>query len=217
MSGIALCFVVGEETDSLGARGLLDHLPNATYLVNGEPTGNKFVRLSWGAMDVVVTFNGISRHSSLGTHDSAIHGMISALVNLEKSAPSKLSINIGLLSGGTAANTTAPLASARLCVRYSLSTAECIQFLSANLPTKTFECLPPLEPLSLYVPDLHLTDAIEVKFGSDASIFHKRIPHVMMRGPGSIQFAHTDQEQINRNELHEAIRDLVSLSELLLG
>lgn len=215
-SGVTLCFVVGEETDALGARMALDHLPDARYLINGEPTGNKFVRLSWGAMDVKISFRGVSHHSSLGTSDSAIHAMVHALGSLERNAPDTISINIGLISGGSAANTTAPSANARLCVRYSVSTSECQEYIKSVLPEGTFEFVPPLEPLALFVPEPYLKKSIEVRFGSDSSIFVQRIPHVMMRGPGSIHYAHTDQEQINRQELQAAITDLAALIPNLL-
>ena len=213
--GLALCFVVGEETDAIGARALIKHLPKSKYLLNGEPTGNLFVSKGWGVLDAKVQYAGTPKHSSLGTDDSAIHKMLTELSTLCSpvadskhalpSERSQISINVGLIEGGHSANTTSPSATAHLSIRYATSTDTCINTLNEMIKEGALTYLPPLEPLTLFVPDRCRETAIEVKFASDCSVFHGHVPHVMMRGPGSIADAHTDSEKLSRKEFERAI------------
>jgi acetylornithine deacetylase len=216
--GIALCFVVGEETDSIGARNLITHLPKSQYLLNGEPTANRFVSKSWGVLDAIVRYDGISQHSSLGTEHSAVHKMCRELATLCSphtagltKALEQISVNVGLIAGGLSANTTAPDATAQLSVRYAITTEECISVLKEFIKVGSFSALPPLEPLPLYVPSTHKDRSIEVKFASDCSVFNGHIPYVMLRGPGSIVDAHTEHEKLSRKELSEAIDEVAAV------
>ena len=109
-------FVVGEETDAIGAQMLLA-LPTTPYILNGEPTGNRFVRRSWGCLELEVFASGVSAHSSLGTDHSAIHTLIADVANLLQDLPEGVSLNVGTIKGGVASNVQAPFASCDICAR----------------------------------------------------------------------------------------------------
>ena len=77
---VDLLFVVGEETDSIGAKTALQDQIKADYIINGEPTGNKLVRAQKGAFIFNLTASGKAGHSGYPEHgDSAIDLLLSQL------------------------------------------------------------------------------------------------------------------------------------------
>lgn len=205
-------FVVGEETDGAGARTLLSHNPRTPYILNGEPTRNKFVSKCWGAADIVLRATGTARHSSLGTENSAIHALVRDLQRLMLVDAPTVSINVGKIHGGTAANVQAENASAVLCVRMSDNADSALEVLHRTIK----ECeltVPsaPLLPITLFVPATETSSAIEVKFSSDCSVYAQAFDKVMLFGPGDIQYAHTSYEFISLDELQAAATRIAAL------
>lgn len=205
-------FVVGEESDAVGAQALL-HLEPTQYILNGEPTENCFVKRAWGSVDLEISTEGRSAHSSLGTADSAIHKLVFELSDLLSNQPDDLSFNVGVIRGGLAANVQAPFAACDICVRIRGSSASLEGYLPQVLKQAhwLFKS-PPTSGLELYVPKDEIGSAIEVRFASDCSLYVQRYDRVMLFGPGSIQDAHTDNESLSRSALREAagrICDLV--------
>lgn len=205
-------FVVGEETDGIGARALLKNNPSTPYLLNGEPTGNRFVSKCWGAADLVLRATGTARHSSLGTEHSAIHALVRDLQRLIAADIPTVSINVGRINGGTAPNVQAENASAALCVRMSDDAESALEIVR----TIVRECevvLPaaPLVPISLFVPGREAAHAIETKFSSDCSVYADAFEKVMLFGPGDIQYAHTSYEFISVEELQAASKQIAHL------
>lgn len=81
----AFLFVVGEETDSVGAKtaNLAFADLGSEYVVVGEPTESTFARASKGALTCFVRFEGVAAHSAyphLG--DSAINHMVEAIAEI---------------------------------------------------------------------------------------------------------------------------------------
>jgi acetylornithine deacetylase len=81
----AFLFVVGEETDSIGAKSANTAFADlgSEYVVVGEPTESTFARASKGALTCTVRFAGIAAHSAyphLG--DSAINKMVAAIIEI---------------------------------------------------------------------------------------------------------------------------------------
>ena len=75
--GFGLLFVVGEETDSLGAQVANRHPRGSRYLINGEPTENRLALGSKGALYLALEAEGQAAHSAypeLG--DSAIDKLL---------------------------------------------------------------------------------------------------------------------------------------------
>ncbi len=212
VSDYRCAFVVGEETDAIGARMFLQ-LPTTRYILNGEPTGNRFAKRSWGTVDVEISMEGTSAHSSLGTEDSAIHKLIGELGRLLAQPPRGLSMNIGTIRGGLAANVQAPFACCDVCVRIRDSSEHLEEYLRATLERAQWSFKSPLTSgIELYVPDASREAAIEVRFASDCSVYVTAYEHVMLFGPGRIEHAHTEEEYISRAELRraaEVIGDLI--------
>jgi acetylornithine deacetylase len=183
---------------------LLD-LPATTYILNGEPTGSRFAKHSWGSADLEISTSGESAHSSLGTENSAIHKLIHQLQLLLVNQPPGISFNVGMIRGGLAANIQAPLASCDICVRIRDSSEGFERFLSETLHEATWVPKSPLtHGIDLYVPEGFRDESIEVKFASDCSLYVKGYESVMLFGPGSIREAHTDHECLSRSELRSA-------------
>ena len=197
-------FVVGEELDAIGARALLD-LPPTEYLLNGEPTENRFVRRGWGVHEVEVSAEGISAHSSLGTAHSAVHLLVRELGELLRHETEGISINIGTIAGGLAPNVQAPSASCIMCARVRGEPDDFEALLRRHLVGCSWKArFPGTGGVELFVPAVHTGPDIEVKFASDCSVYTQRYRSVMLFGPGRIEDAHTDNESISRLALHEA-------------
>ncbi len=211
----ACFFVVGEEVDGIGAQFAVSHSKlGSKFLINGEPTENRFARRSRGVMECTLTAQGIEHHSSSDTADSAIHRLLSDLSRLQPNLQDSYQVNVGRLEGGTAPNMTASLASAQLCTRFEGNSTEVFRVISEKVRES---CLTvrskPIEPVELFVPEQHSSTSVVVHFSSDAAHYFERFEKVMLFGPGSIAQAHTQDEYIEKSAIIEA-RDI--LTDLLL-
>ena len=113
-SGFGLLFVVGEETDSLGAQAADRDPRGSRFLINGEPTENRLALGSKGGLYLALEAAGRAAHSAypeLGA--SAIDRLLAALARL-RAVPlptdpvlGETTLNIGTLEGGRAANVIA--------------------------------------------------------------------------------------------------------------
>jgi acetylornithine deacetylase len=197
-------YVVGEEVDAAGARALMQ-LTTTEYLLNGEPTRNRFVSRSWGALEVEIFAKGTEAHSSLGTKDSAIHKLVDDLHNLRQGLPPGIDLNVGRISGGTAPNVQAGAASCEVCIRIRGDAEPARELLRERLRASEWHarCLP-TEGLSLFVPEFAPERDVEVRFASDCSVYADGYDKVMLFGPGDIANAHTESEHIERRDLHLA-------------
>ena len=77
----AFLFVVGEETDSIGAKSanVAFAALGSKYVIVGEPTESKFARASKGALTCTLHFDGVAAHSAYPERgDSAIARLRSA-------------------------------------------------------------------------------------------------------------------------------------------
>src|SRR3954451_17906432 len=85
MNDFAYLFVVGEETDSIGAKMANTEFGGigSEYVLVGEPTESTFARASKGALTCFVRFDGIAGHSAYPERgDSAINNMVSAFAEI---------------------------------------------------------------------------------------------------------------------------------------
>jgi len=108
---VGLLFVVGEETDSLGARRANSLKGGSRFLVVGEPTENKLGRGHKGVLTIRLSARGRRAHSAfpeLG--ESAVEKLLDALAVLrsldlgEDPVLGRSLMNIGRIEGGTAPN-----------------------------------------------------------------------------------------------------------------
>ncbi len=217
--GFGLLLVVGEETDSIGAKTANRSPRGSRYLVNGEPTENRLALGSKGMLYLSLAARGKAAHSAypeLGV--SAIDRLLEALDRLRRvPLPSdpllgETTLNVGTLSGGRAANVIADQARAEIMLRTVGPTAE----LRAGLQ-EAIASVPGVEVAAQReTPALHL--GALPGFASTIVKYTTDVPHLtawgkpFLLGPGSIHVAHTAEERVPKRELVEAVglyRDLV--------
>jgi len=211
--GFGLLFLVGEETDSLGAQVAERNPRGARFLVNGEPTENRLAVGSKGALYLALEAAGRAAHSAypeLGA--SAIDRLLAALTRLrEVSLPAdpllgETTLNIGTLAGGRAANVVADLARAEVMIRTVGDTAELRQSLVAAVEgVAGVRIVETRESRAMRLGSLPGFATTVVKYTSDIP----RLPswgEPYLLGPGSIHVAHTAEERVAKTELVDAVR-----------
>jgi acetylornithine deacetylase len=220
-SRLALLFVVGEERGSDGARVANDHAPQGVnYLINGEPTDNRLGAATRGVLRVRLRAVGRAAHSAfpeLG--DSAIDKLLDALMVVrgltlpEDPLLGRTHYTVGVIDGGVAPNVVSPHASAELLFRIVGDGAHVSDQLRVvdglvsieqvlNVPAVTMYTVPGFESAVFpYTTDIPLL----TRWGQP-----------LLVGPGSIHVAHTDDEHIAIDELHQAVDLYVSLARRLL-
>ena len=209
----AFLFVVGEETDSIGAKSANVAFRDlgSEYVIVGEPTGSKFARASKGALTCIVRFDGVAAHSAyphLG--DSAINKMVKAIAEINAGDWGRdenlgeTTVNVGVVRGGEKPNIIPAKAECEMIFRL-VTTPEDIRarlepILARNGGTITWTHGNP--PQHMIVPEG--AESVVVAFNTD-------VPHLgalgkpLLFGPGSILDAHGANEKIGKRELLEAV------------
>ncbi len=211
---VGLLFLAGEERDSLGAKAAneyaLSHPAARRFLVNGEPTDNRIALASKGTLRVEITASGRMAHSAypeLG--DSAIDKLIAALTRLRAmplpsdSEVGQCTLNIGLIEGGRAPNVIPDNAHADLLYRLVGPSEELRRQIAATAG-EGVKVTFPLEIPFLRLRTLARLPAMIAAFTTDVP-FLSNWGEPLLLGPGSIHVAHTEDEYIEKKELHEAI------------
>ena len=203
-------FLVGEETDSIGAKAANTLQWKSEYVIVGEPTQNQMARAQKGTLLVKLDVTGRACHSGypeMGV--SAIKNLLAVLEECESAdwgndpVLGKGTFNIGVFHGGEAANIVPPKANASLMIRTVEPKGEVEQKMRRIVGNRaTMEIVGASDPLILHVVDGFQTTV--VSFGSDA-------PHLgntgkrLLIGPGSILDAHTAGEKISKRELMDGV------------
>jgi acetylornithine deacetylase len=215
-----LLFVAGEERGSDGARAA-NTLPNrCRFLINGEPTGNRLALGSKGAVRIRLTAAGRSAHSATPERgESAIEKLLDGLDRLRgtplqtHSVLGPETLNIGTMSGGTAANVVPDHAEAEIMIR-SVGPASDVEervrrAVGSGIGMETlFTC----EPAFLEAVDGFETTI--VSFTTDIPLLN-RWGRPLLLGPGSILDAHGPDERVSKNELEKSVSLYIRLVGLL--
>jgi acetylornithine deacetylase len=222
LRGIALLFVVGEERNSAGAFAAAKDRRGSRFIINGEPTENKLAVGSKGALRYEIAAKGRMAHSAyphLG--ESAIEKLLDALERVRRIPLSKdpllgvSTLNIGTIQGGRAPNVIPDQASAEVFIRLvdsgdpaRLAIQEAVAGSAAALEV-------------LCIPALHLgsVEGIEttiVSYTTDIPAFGDAWGKPFLIGPGSIHFAHTDEERVPKAEVLDAIEIYKKLARQLI-
>lgn len=218
---VALLGVVGEETDSLGAKRVGEILPHADWIIDGEPTELGLVSAAKGVYLFRAEVQGVAAHSAYPERgDSAIHHLLQALHRLlSETLPSEdrfgpTTVNVGRIEGGAAANVIAPSAAAEIIIRLGAPRAKVVPTVKELLgPKVKIEVRSESEPIEMHVPEGHR--GRPVAFGSDVP-YLSRLGTPLLVGPGSIFDAHTDGEKIKKADLEAAVELYVELGRRLL-
>jgi acetylornithine deacetylase len=214
-------FVVGEETDSAGAKAAAATGRKARYIIVGEPTENQFAHAHKGMLSYSLLTRGTTGHSGYperGT--SAIHVLLDILEDLRAAdwgrdpAIGEATTNIGLIHGGIAPNVLAETASATVVHRIVDSCeARLLQVREIVNGRAEFVVHAQNNPQRMYVPTGE--PSIAVSYGTDIP-YVRSIGTPLLIGPGSIHDAHTAQEKISIAQIHAAVDRYAALVAMLL-
>lgn len=220
--GVALLGVVGEETDSWGAKCVHEILPRAGWIIDGEPTDGLPAAGAKGILALTLKTTGRAGHSAYPERGhSAVHDLISVLakllqVELPGAAPyGTTTVNVGVIRGGVAPNVFAPRAEAQLLIRLAAPSEDVLAAIRAVVGSGvTIEVTSQSEAHPIFVPDGEPNELI-VKFGSDVPYLSK-IGRPLLVGPGSIHDAHTSHEKVGKAALRAAVEQYVTFTKALL-
>lgn len=210
---VGLLFVVGEETDSDGAKAAAEGFaPRVRYLIDGEPTDLKLAVAMKGAVVFDLEARGKAGHSAYPeTGHSAVHQLTRDIVRLlDAEWPADpvvgaTTLNIGTIGGGVASNVIAASARATGVLRTSAAAEALVADMKARLdPATELHVRSASSPLRL--EEVEGVETCVVAFGSDVP-YLSPLGRPLLVGPGSIHDAHTDHEHVMLDDLSRA-RDL---------
>lgn len=218
-------FVVGEETDSVGAKTANEELAGleSQYVVVGEPTESKFAKASKGALTCVVRFEGVAAHSAyphLG--NSAINRMVAAIAEINAAdwgsheVLGTTTVNVGVVRGGEKPNIIAAEAECEMIFRL-VTTPEEVQGLLEQIVAKhggTIVLSRGNTPQFMVVPEGR--PAAVVAFNTDVP-WLGNLGFPLLFGPGSILDAHGAAEKISKRDLLESVGTYEELVVTLLA
>jgi acetylornithine deacetylase len=215
---IALLFVVGEETTHDGAHAA-NAVPNTSrLLINGEPTESRLAVGTKGALRATVRVEGVAAHSAYPERGRSATAVLVDMLHELPRLPftrdpilGETTVNIGQLEGGVADNVLAPSAEARLMVRIVTDPDDTWRVLERWASGRAALERGPV------VPPVHLTTV--PGFETSVVSFATDIPALtnwgtpLLFGPGSIQYAHREDEHIELDELRASVGAYERLAE----
>ena len=222
ISHFGFLFVVGEETDSGGAKAANTLNWNSEYVIVGEPTQNQLARAQKGAFMANLTVTGRAAHSGYPEQGvSAIQNLWNILSDCQNadwgSDPllGKGTFNVGVFQGGERANIVPGRALASVMIRTVSPRSQIEEKMRAIVANRaTMEIVSGADPQMLHVVDGFPSTV--VSFGSDAPHLGKLGKRLLI-GPGSILDAHTADERISKKELMKGVDIYEQLARKLLS
>jgi acetylornithine deacetylase len=213
ITDFAFLFVVGEETDSIGAKSANTQFAGlgSEYVVVGEPTESTFAKASKGALTCIVRFEGVAGHSAYPERgESAINKLVAAVSEInatnwgEHELLGQATANVGVIRGGVKPNVIAGDAEAEMIFRVVTDLEDVRARLESILKkhSGTIVKAGGNPPQFMIVPEG--AKSMVVSFNTD-------VPHLrglgkpLLFGPGSILDAHGPKEKISKKELLAAV------------
>ena len=206
-------FVVGEETDSIGAKKANDQFADrgSEVVIVGEPTESAFVKASKGALTCTIGFEGVAAHSAYPERgESAILKLARAVEAIsaaswgEDPEMGKGTANVGVVRGGEKPNIVPARAE-----------AECIFRIVEPVADALARVRKVVEPLGGSIVRWHGNDPVPmlVPAGERGTVvaFNTDAPHLgrigrpILFGPGSILDAHSEREKISKADVIAAV------------
>lgn len=215
-------FVVGEEVDHCGAKKAETLTVNTDRIILCEPTENQVVSAQKGMVKLTLEAHGVAGHSAFpGKGESAIDKLLDAITAIRNEAwpVDKLlgptTINVGVISGGVAANVFAPHASAELLIRAVADVEPMMARISEICGDSVVVAYPASNDPVFFDPPKDVKTCV-VPFNTDATYLKKLAP-VWLVGPGDISTAHSDHEHIVITDLNAGIDLYESLARRTLA
>ena len=219
---VGLLFLVGEETDSIGALTANEHPIGARFMINGEPTDNRLALASKGSLHVVLTARGKMAHSAypeLG--ESAIDKLVEALHRLhamklpEVADVGACTKNVGTIEGGRARNVIPDFARAELFYRL-VGPGEELRRMIVNAVNGLVEVEFTREAPFMRLHTIDGLPTMVAAFTTDVPSLTKWGTPLLV-GPGSIHVAHTEREFVSKAELAEAVDFYCAIAKQLVA
>ncbi|MCK5353215.1 peptidase dimerization domain-containing protein, partial [bacterium] len=203
-------FVVGEETDSIGAAKAQELNLDCSFFIDGEPTDNELVIAHKGIVYARISAQGVAAHSAYPEKgESAIEKLIDILNRLREAefpTDSRLGethFNIGTIEGGRAANVVADHAQADILIRTVSESQHYLTLLEEQVDGQgRLEVLKTSEPQEMEAVEGFPTKI--VGYGTDIPVL-RPLGKPLLFGPGSIFDAHTADEKVSKQELLNAV------------
>lgn len=208
--GLGLLFVVGEETNSVGAYKARELGLKCSFFIDGEPTDNELVIGHKGIASVRVRARGVTAHSAYPEKgESAIEkllqvlGRIRTIVFPVDERLGESFVNVGTLRGGRAPNVIADEAEAEVLIRTVSESQVYVDLMTqAAAGDAEIEVVRTAEPQAMESVEDFPTKV--VGYGTDIPGL-RPLGRPLLFGPGSILEAHTAQEKISKQELIQAV------------
>jgi acetylornithine deacetylase len=213
VNDFAFLFVVGEETDSVGAKAanVVFNELGSEFVVVGEPTESKFARASKGALTCHVRFKGVAAHSAyphLG--ESAINRMVAAIAEINAAdwgtheLLGKTTVNVGVVRGGERPNIIPADAECEMIFRLVTTPEDVLHKLETLVsnPDGRVTLWRGNPPQFMVVPEGAPSHV--VAFNTDVP-WLPSLGKPLLFGPGSILDAHGEQEKISKRDLIAAV------------
>src|SRR5258708_6493753 len=204
MNDFGFLFVVGEETDSIGAKMANQEFAalGSEYVLVGEPTQSTFARASKGALTCFVRFDGIAGHSAYPERgDSAINKMVAAIAEINATQwgvdddLGATTVNVGVVRGGEKPNVIPAEAECQMIFR-TVTDPAIVQAKLQAIVTRhggTITVSRGNPPQFMTVPDG--AKSTVVAFNTDVPPL-SALRKPLLFGPGSIRDAHGANAQI---------------------
>jgi acetylornithine deacetylase len=213
VTDFAFLFVVGEETDSVGAKAanvVFSEL-GSQFVVVGEPTESKFARASKGALTCHVRFKGVAAHSAyphLG--ESAINRMVAAIAEINATdwgtheVLGKTTVNVGVVRGGERPNIIPADAECEMIFRLVTTPEDILHKLETLVSNHDGRVTlwRGNPPQFMVVPEGAPSHV--VAFNTDVP-WLPSLGKPLLFGPGSILDAHGEHEKISKRDLIAAV------------
>ena len=219
---VGLLFVVGEETDSIGAKKANELGLEPEFTVVGEPSENMLGFGHKGLMMVEIKASGRAAHSGyphLGA--SAVEKLLDVLAQVrtldfdDDPRWSKTLVNIGRIEGGVAHNVIPESASATVSLRVGTNWRRVEEKLTAFAGGGVdIKVLSAAEPQVLFT--LPGYEEVVLPYGTDIP-YLAHFGKKLLLGPGSGETAHTLNDRVAKRELREAVRIYKKLARELLA
>ncbi len=227
---LGFLFVVGEETDHIGAdrAGEEKILPGGAKrsIILCEPTEMRIARAQKGVLKLDLSAEGRAAHSALPhLGNSAVDILLRAVEILRgedwgtDKQLGETFLNLGRIEGGVASNVIPPRARAELLFRtvrpYGEMSSRIDELLSGSrLGGLSWSARNAGEP-QVFQPPGNWPDCL-VPFGTDAE-FLSPLGEILLVGPGRIEVAHGKDEHIRFEELEDGLRGYEKLARELLA
>ncbi len=204
-----LIFTVGEENNFDGIKSLINSGLKIPFIVVGEPTSCSLVNGHYGILNIKLTAQGKSAHTSQPQKGiNAIELLINAIKKIKSiSIHSETPISLVKIEGGSADNIVPQNATAIFGLRPSPNDSNNYYDLFKSKLNQEknikIESLINVSPVHFNTPKefYFIGEGQTVKYFTELSF----CPNGVVLGPGDIQFAHSRDERILKSELSKAV------------